>query len=308
MNEMACVMLVMTAVSVISKHNPRATRRLLDQRQHEVEETSITERGAGEVQCEQERRLIAAGVLLQRLHRAPHHPAVDRGHQVVALGGRDELLRHHQLAAVFAQPYQQLAGRRQLRRLAAGGDDRLEVQFQATLVHRPGDATDPVHLAVTAGDFAGVVQVHAVAAGILGGVAGYVGGAEQAGDAVGLRGDLDHADAGADAAGGLLPAEAVVEDSLADILGHAGGLLGGAALHQDAEFIAAQPRDGVAGAYVRLQQPGDVAQQAVAGRVAAGVVDHLELVQVHVQQCVRTLVHRARPAAPATAGCRIRAG
>src|ERR1700744_678890 len=98
----------------------------------------------------------------------------------------------------------------------------------------------------------------AVAAGILGSVAGNVRGAQQTRDAVGLHRDLDDADARSDAAGGLLPDEAVVANALADVVGDPRRLLGGAVSNQDAEFIAAQACDGVGTANVRLQQTRDI--------------------------------------------------
>ena len=97
-------------------------------------------------------------------------------------------------------------------------------------------------------------------------------------------------------------------NGLADAVGHALRLFQRATLQQQAEFVAAQARDGVGGAHAGLQQAGDVAQQPVAGAVTAGVVDHLELVEVDVQQHVFALAalrggHRAFQAR-----CRIRAG
>ena len=65
-------------------------------------------------------------------------------------------------------------------------------------------------------------------------------------------------------------------------------------LQQHAELVAAEARDGVGGAHAGLQQAGDVAQQAVAGAVSAGVVDHLELVEVDVQQHVLHLRRAAQ--------------
>ena len=91
----------------------------------------------------------------------------------------------------------------------------------------------------------------------------------------------------------LLPGEAVIADAPGGRFGDARRLLGRAISHQYAEFIAAQTRDGVGGAHMRLQQSCHVAQQPVAGRMTAGIVDHLELVQVDVQQRVRTIVARA---------------
>ncbi len=73
---------------------------------------------------------------------------------------------------------------------------------------------------------------------------------------------------------------------LADAVRHALGLLQRATLEQDPELVAAQARDGVRRAHARLQQAGDVAQKPVTGAVTAGVVDDLELIEVHVQQHV----------------------
>ncbi len=60
-------------------------------------------------------------------------------------------------------------------------------------------------------------------------------------------------------------------------------------LEQHAELIAAEAREGVRGAYPRLQHAGHIAQQPVAGLVAAGIVDDLELVEVDVQQRIGAL-------------------
>jgi len=50
------------------------------------------------------------------------------------------------------------------------------------------------------------------------------------------------------------------------------------------EFVAAQPRHDVRAADDGLQAAGDLVQQPVAGRVAEGVVEGLEVVQVDVDQ------------------------
>jgi len=55
-------------------------------------------------------------------------------------------------------------------------------------------------------------------------------------------------------------------------------------LHQVPNSSAAEPGDEIRGAHVSLQQCSHVGKQPVAGAVAAGVVDHLELSKVHVQQ------------------------
>ena len=57
-------------------------------------------------------------------------------------------------------------------------------------------------------------------------------------------------------------------------------LLVGEAVDQDAELVAAEAGDDVAGAQVGAQARGDRAQQLVAGVVAEAVVDQLEVVEV----------------------------
>ena len=126
--------------------------------------------------------------------------------------------------------------------------------------------------------------MHAVAAALLGHVAGGVG--------VGQRGALaqaravqhHHADAGADGVVALLPAEHVAVDLGAQGFGHRhrARLVGVA--QQDGEFVAAQARHHPVGRKQARQQRGQLRQQLVAGVVAGGVVDQLELVEVHVQQ------------------------
>ena len=59
-----------------------------------------------------------------------------------------------------------------------------------------------------------------------------------------------------------------------------------AAREQRTEFIAAQARQHVPIAQQLSYRPGYLADQLVAGTVAAGIIDNLELVQIQVQQSV----------------------
>ena len=59
-----------------------------------------------------------------------------------------------------------------------------------------------------------------------------------------------------------------------------------AVLEQHAELVAAQAGQGVGLAHAGAQQRGDLLEHLVAGEVAAGVVDHLELVEVEVEEGV----------------------
>jgi hypothetical protein len=77
------------------------------------------------------------------------------------------------------------------------------------------------------------------------------------------------------------------------------GGLGGSrqALAQDDELVASEPRHHVAGAHGAHEPAGDPAQQRVAGVVAEGVVDRLEVVQVDEH-------HGGAPRAPRRLGQR----
>ena len=82
----------------------------------------------------------------------------------------------------------------------------------------------------------------------------------------------------------VLPDEAIIANRLAQALRDAQRLIQRAALQQDAELIPAQARQRVAAAHPRLQHPGDLLQQLIAGRMSAGIVDQLELIQIQIQQ------------------------
>ncbi len=55
-----------------------------------------------------------------------------------------------------------------------------------------------------------------------------------------------------------------------------------AVLHEDPELVPSEPRKGVPFANLGLELHAELAQQLVTGDMTAGVVDHLELVQVQV--------------------------
>jgi hypothetical protein len=57
---------------------------------------------------------------------------------------------------------------------------------------------------------------------------------------------------------------------------------------QNAEFVTSQSRNRVALAHLVLQAFRQTPQQFVAGNVAAGVINHLELVEIQITQCVLT--------------------
>ena len=170
----------------------------------------------------------------------------------------------HDLAALVAHAQQQLEvlARVLLLQRQDGHAEQLEARFLERVV----DARGPLHLAAAAHqvDVVFLEAVHAVAAGLLRGAAGGVGGGQHRGDVLVVGRDRHDADRAAEAEGAVLPGEAEVPDRLAQRLGGAQRLLERAALQQHAELVAAEPRQRVAPAHLRLQQRADLAEQRVA--------------------------------------------
>src|SRR3984957_14617589 len=132
----------------------------------------------------------------------------------------------------------------------------------------------------------GLVQLHAIAALILRGVAGYIGGAHHTGDGRCLTGDFDDADADTDRRHAVLPDEPIIADGLPQSFGHAQRMIQRAILQQDPELIPAQACQRIADAHSRLQHSRNLFQELIPRRMAAGIVDQLELIEVEIQQRV----------------------
>ncbi len=87
-----------------------------------------------------------------------------------------------------------------------------------------------------------------------------------------------------------LDREALALDEVAQLLHQDGALLDVGLGEDQHEFLAAVAADHVAGAEVRAERLGDAAQDDVAGGVAVGVVDGLEVVDVDEGDRQRPLV------------------
>ena len=72
-------------------------------------------------------------------------------------------------------------------------------------------------------------------------------------------------------------------DGRADLLGPLAGATRIQFGHDDGEFLAAVTAGDVLAAHLGLDQPADLGEQRVAGRVAVGVVEALEMVDVEHQ-------------------------
>ena len=188
------------------------------------------------------------------------------------------------LAARLVAHAQQHLGGRAAAIAAAHRDDRLDVELEAVFLERALQALQPLDLAALARrDFvARRIHVRPAAALLLRDVARRVRRAEHALGRAAVLADLDEPDADADVEHPVLPGELVAGHGLADVLGDLPRLVERATREQHRELVAADARDGVRIAHALLEQRGDLAQQIVAGDVAARVVDELEAVEIEI--------------------------
>jgi hypothetical protein len=164
--------------------------------------------------------------------------------------------------------------------------DGLTVEAEAVFLHRLADAHRPLHLPTPPLHFAILllIDMHAVAPQILGRITGGIGRAQQTGQVAAVGIDFHHADADPNAEGALLPEEAEILHRLPQQFGNGLGRGSVTVFQKHPEFIATQARQGVPFPQAGLQQGRKLAQQFVTGHMAAGVVDHLELVEIEVAQ------------------------
>ena len=170
-------------------------------------------------------------------------------------------------------------------------DHRLVVQDELAVLDRPlevGLQLESLQRRLVHGRLEDLVPALAA---LLGHVHRDVGVAEQLFGIPGLS-LLDHGDPEARPDEDLLPLQQErVLEHLHDPIGDVGRLDALAAvLQQDRELVAAQAGRGVGGAKRGLQPLAHLGQQQVAGHVAQGVVDGLEVVEVHEQHRDRLVV------------------
>src|SRR5579862_4191888 len=223
------------------------------------------------------------------------HPPIDRRGDTVALGGGNEVVRLHQVSGLVLETQQQLVVR-----AALGSLQRLYChaeQLEATFLERSVDARRPLHLLAPPHELDVVLgkAVHAVAAILLGRRAGTVCGREHAGDVLVVGRDRHDPDARAETKNAILPGEAEIAHRLPQCLCGAHRLIERAALEEDAELVAAEPRKRVAPAHLGFQQRTHLPEQGIACAVATGIVDDLELIDVEIAErvggfaCLRAL-------------------
>jgi hypothetical protein len=192
-------------------------------------------------------------------------------------------------AVLVAHPQEQLVVRIVVRRCEQRNDG-LARELEAILFQGRLNAGYPAHLAVAPGYLyiSLVVDVDAITATVLGGIAGGIRGAQDAGH--GLSDPLyrHHADAHTDPEDLLLPGESEIFDRPAQRVGDTLRDVHGAVLQQDAELVAAQAREGVLAPHLLREYAPEASQELIAGHVPAGIVDNLELIEIQIADRVLT--------------------
>ena len=147
----------------------------------------------------------------------------------------------------FIQHSDQNLSARSVEGVGAYREDRLIVEAEALIGQRLLDPWHPTHLAVTLREhgIAGLIDMNAVSAFLLRGVAGAVGSAEYASQRLARLRDGYQADAHADGEALVAPAETEALQHLPQGIGDALGFGDAAMLEQDTEFVASQPGKGI---------------------------------------------------------------
>ena len=267
------------------------------------EDLLAVDRGAGQVDGTGER--LATALRDDPAIAAEHlvnHPAIDLRHQAVALGRRQEVPGRDDLSLLpdhAQQDFQMLV----VPGLEVQGPVGLVVEHEAVFREGRVDPRHPARFAAPGGQIhvAGLVDADAIAALFLGPIAGAIGFRDNLGDVEVIRRDGRQADAGPDREAFRFPDEVEIPDRRHDFLGNQLAAPGFAADQEQGEFVAAQPGQRVGFADPRLDQPGQADEQLVAGGVAAGVIDHFEVVQIQEAD------HMRPPAGPGILGGRLHA-
>ncbi len=217
----------------------------------------------------------------------PDHPAVDGGHEVVAFRGGQELVRGHQLLFLVAHAQQDFEETIVLLAVLQR-EDRLLVEQEALFLECGLDAVDPAEFSLPVAQdlVGGRVDVVAVAPFLLGPVAGRVGHAQEARGFRTVIVDGDHADAHAEGEDLLLPVETEIAHRFQQFARHLLAAVEAAVLEDQPELVATQAPENAAFADGAAQQVRQLLEQFVAGTVSAGVVHHLEAVEVEVHEAV----------------------
>ncbi len=162
------------------------------------------------------------------------------------------------------------------------------IQLKAIFLQRALQLLQPLDLAGVARQrlIARRVDGHAARALLLGHITGRVGGRQQLFQRAALARNLDQSDRDPDVENLVLPDKPVVTHRPAHIIRNLPRLLQRTADQQHPELVAAEARHGIAVTHRIAQHLRHFPQHAVAGEMAAGVIHHLEAVEIEITQHV----------------------
>ena len=211
---------------------------------------------------------------------AGNHPVAQRHDQAALLGQRHELVRAEQAAFGMAPAHQRLQAEDAP---ALQAQAWLVVQLQLVATQGTAQLAFQIGHAARAAMDALVVQVMGTALGGLGLLHGDMRMPQQR---IGALAGTGVGQAQAAAKQQALAVQPVgLGQHLGDALGHAlGALRIAAVVDEQGELVTAQARQRVTGLQLGLEAVDHLQDQAVAGLVAEGVVDVLEVVQVEVAE------------------------
>ena len=255
----------------------------------QVMELRVEQRRGAEVDVDLAQLHLMARVGGQPLAVAAQHPAVDLAEEAVAFGGGEELPGRHPLAGLWiAVAQQDLVVEALLAPLQR--PHRLVEQLEVLLLDGLAQTRDPLQLALVLDQRAigRVEQVHAVAPLGLGHAAGVVRPVQRLLPVAHAGLQLQHTDAHAQAEWPPAVTEDEFLDRLAQPLRLRQRLVALTTGEQHGELVAADARQFGLARQAAEQVAGQLAQQLVAGRVTAEIVDLLELVQIEEQQVTET--------------------
>ena len=227
------------------------------------------------------------------------HPAVDGRRQGIAFRRRHKGAGRNLTAILGEQTHQHLIA---CQPTILGILDRLHTEPEQIAVQRLTQARDPLHFAAPFEQLlvVGLKDMNPIAAGILGRIAGAVCGTQQG--AKGLaRFDRNQANTDPHGEALALPTEAKGLHQRAQAVNDRYRFVKRTTTEQQTEFIATQSRQHITAADTALEQLRQLAQQLIPRRMPTGVVDHLELVEVHIAEHLITALsegqaeHRRQP-------------
>ena len=214
-----------------------------------------------------------------------HDPAVDQSHQAEPFCRGEKTRRRHDVAGLIEKTDQNFEMRAAVVMRAKRGD-LLGIETEPVVFESLMDALHPAHLVGMADEILifGTMDMDAIATFFLGHETRHVGGAHHLLRRHEALIGMDKADACRDPERALIPNEIHIMYGDKQGLCDGDGFRHAMTFEKNTEFVAAESCHQFAISKAGLQRYAYPLQQRVAGCVAAGVVDDLELVNIQKDQ------------------------